>query len=466
AGINMRMHVSADIEVGDSIRVALKGGVLSYFRNMLQLDSIDGSSNVVIQESDTYMQPELVTIPQILEGNHQAQLVEISNVQFLSSELGSTWADAANQQSMNRTLQDCENNQIIVRSSGYADFADDLIPEGNGSLIAIVSQYDDTWQLVIRDPRELDMDNERCIINTGESGTGTFEDPYNVAYAINNQADENAWVEGYIVGVMETSSDPFQETFAPPFQTNSNLLLAESPDETALNALLYVQLPAGEVRNALNLVDNGDRLGTYVKIRGRLANYFGSNPGLRDASEYWPEDENGTDPDVVTSIDEDFQSYEDHGTINQNGWSTIAQDGSRIWICRTFQDNHYAQATAYNSNDDTNIMWLITPPIDLDAMTDPVFEFESAQAFYTHPGFSLFISTDYDGNNIETAQWQTLEATLADGSSPDNEWVHSGFIDLSAFEGIAYIAWRYEGSNSNGQTGNFRVDNVKLYEGQ
>ena len=176
------------------------------------------------------------------------------------------------------------------------------------------------------------------------------------------------------------------------------------------------------------------------------------------------DENNVTDSDAVTFIDENFQSFADHSAINQNGWSSIAEVGNRVWICRTFQNNHYAQATAFNSIDDVNIMWLITPPINLDAMTSPTFEFESAQAFYTHPGFSIYISHNFDGTNVATADWQPLNATLAGLSDPGNQWIHSGYIDLSLYEGIVHIAWRHEGSHSNGQTGTFRVNIVKLYE--
>jgi hypothetical protein len=467
--VNLRMALSADLSVGDSIRLSLDGATISYFNNMLQIDSVDGTKQIVKQASGKYIEPEVLTINDIKAGGHQARLVKLENVQFLESELGQPWADGINLISVNRTLQDCENNTIIVRTSGYADFANDLLPEGNGSFTGIVGQFGDVWQLYVRDPQELTMDNERCEIDTGESGSGTFEDPYNVAYAYNNNSGTGVWVQGYIIGVMETTVDPFAPSFAPPFSTNSNIIIADSPDETNMNNALIVQLPFGSSpRAALNLVDNPQRLGVFVKLKGNLAAYFGV-PGMRDTSDYWMEDDDGPDdpdlPDPVTFIDEDFQSYPDHDIIDDNGWTAFAEAGSRYWICRTFQDNHYAQATAFNSADALNIMWMITPPIDLDAMTNPTFEFESAKAFYTHDGFSLHISTNFDGVNVTDANWQTLDAVLAGQSNADNAWIHSGFIDLSSFSGIVHIAWKYEAAAPQGQTGTFRVDNVKLYEG-
>jgi len=466
--INLRMALTANLKVGDSIRVSLDGSSISYFNNMLQLDSVNGPRQIVKQAEGKFLEPAVVTIDDIKSGGYQAQLVKLENVQFLESELDSTWADAINLRSINRTLQDCDNNTIIVRTSGYADFANEKLPSGNGDFIGIVGQFGQVWQLYVRDPNELGMDNERCIIDTGETGSGTFEDPYNVAHAYNNNTGNNVWVQGYIIGVMETDVDPFAPNFNPPFRTNSNIIIADSPDETNMNNALIIQLPFGSSpRAALNLVDNPQRLGVFVKLKGNLAAYFGV-PGMRDTSDYWLEDDDDpVDPDLpdpVTFIDEDFQSYPNHSIIDNYGWTAYAETGSRYWICRTFQENHYAQATAHNSTDDSNIMWMITPPIDLDAMTNPTFEFESAKAFYTHDGFSLHISTNFDGVNVTDADWQTLDAILAGQGDPDNTWIHSGFLDLSSYSGIVHIAWKYVSSAPQGNTGTFRVDNVKLYE--
>lgn len=471
--VNLRMAVNnTDLKMGDSIRLALNGATISYFNNMFQLDSVDGNKNIVKQAAGKYLEPVTVTINDIKSGGYQARLVRIENVQFTNSELGETWADGINRFNVNRTLQDCENNTIIVRTSGYADFADDILPEGNGSFIGVVGQFGDTWQLYVRDPEELTMTNERCVIDTGETGTGTLEDPFNVAYAINNNSGSGVWVEGYIVGVMETYTSVFHESFEGPFQTESNLLLADSPDETDPNNVLYVQLPFGSSpRQALNLAQNPGRHGTHAKIKGNLAAYF-SSPGLRDASDYRAEDINGDDPDPdpdadpVTSIDENFQSYANYDIINHNNWISFREAGERDWICRTFQNNHYAQATAHNSTDAQNIMWMITPAVDLDAIANPVLEFESAKSFYTHDGFSLHISVDFNASNPGAATWQTLDATLAGQSHSDNDWIHSGVIDLSAYSGIVRIAWKYEAIASQGQTGTFRVDNVRLYNQQ
>ncbi len=464
AAINLRLTSTSFFQEGDSVRISLDGTTLDSFNGMLQLNNVDPDKNIIRQASGKHLTPEVVSIPDITP-EKQGQLVKLENVQFVSNDAGVTYAYADEQMSENRDLMDIAGNTIIVRTSGYADFADELTPEGSGSLIAVVSQYFDDMQLFIRTTDEVVMEEERFEI---ELPDGTFDDPYSVANAIAFNTGNDIWVEGYITGVMETTAEPFEPSFEPPFETTTNVIIADDPEETSLSNSLIVQLPFGDVRTAVNLVDNPGNHGKEVKLLGDLEPYFGQ-PGMRNTSDYWLDDDNDDDNgddngDVVTSIDEDFQGYADHAVIDKNGWTAIAQEGERKWICRTHEDNHYAQATAFNSPDPVNIMWMITPPVDLDAIDNPILEFHSAQAFYTHDGFEVFISSDFDGTNVEDADWQTLPATLAGEGDDDHEWIDSGVIDLSVYSGIIHIAWRYEAEEPEGKTGTFRVNNVKLYD--
>ncbi len=286
AAINVRMDYAGDLQTGEQIRIGLKGTVLGSYNNMLQLDSVLFGKNLISQAHDNPVEPHTTTISQILEGGLQARLIKLEDVQFASSELGRPFANVPQGISENRTLTDCDNNQIIIRTSPFARFADQMVPEGNGSLVAIVSQFGNTWQLLVRNLEEIVFDQERC--DTGDpGGSGTFDDPFNVAHAIAYNSGNGVWVEGYMVGVMETTGNTNQPSFSPPFTTQTNLLLADNPEETDDSRILPVQLPVGPIRNALNLAGNPQNKGKLVKIKGNLAAYFVPRPGLREASGYW-----------------------------------------------------------------------------------------------------------------------------------------------------------------------------------
>ena len=75
---------------------------------------------------------------------------------------------------------DCYGDSIIVRTSGYANFANKLLPEGNGTLIAIVSVYDSYDQLVIRSYDEVQLVNDRREV--GNIGDVIFSENFNESW--------------------------------------------------------------------------------------------------------------------------------------------------------------------------------------------------------------------------------------------------------------------------------------------
>lgn len=164
--INMRLLSSGGVYEGDSVRVYLKGLVISVYNGMFQLDSVDVDKNVIKQATLRNPQPTEVNINQILAGGYQGRLIKLNNVQFLESEIGLPYADALNLTTMNRTIEDCDGNQLIVRTSGYAKFAGATTPEGKGSIIGVVDLYrvgsNSTWQLYIRRTSEVLMNGLRC----------------------------------------------------------------------------------------------------------------------------------------------------------------------------------------------------------------------------------------------------------------------------------------------------------------
>lgn len=181
-GIDLRLMSSGGLYEGDSVRVYLKGTIVSKYNQMLQLDSVDVDNNVIKQSTEQFRSPELLSDIAQITATHQAQLIQLNNVQFSSADIGQTYADAQNQQSQNRMLEDANGNQIIVRTSGYANFAGDTVPSGNGTFIGVVSQYNNDLQLLIRRPSELSLNGERNVIKDFEdqsitSGGWTVQTP-------------------------------------------------------------------------------------------------------------------------------------------------------------------------------------------------------------------------------------------------------------------------------------------------
>jgi hypothetical protein len=159
-------------------------------------------------------------------------------------------------------------------------------------------------------------------------------------------------------------------------------------------------------------------------------------------------------------LNETFSGAVNNQDLSLAGWLNVAVKGTRLWRGGTFSGNNFAQATAFQDTNAEMETWLVTPPINLD--TPKRLSFESAQAFFTHNGLSVLISTDFSGN-VGTATWTPLSCTLATSSDANYDWVPSGPVDLSAFSGTGHIAFRYVG-NKTSQTTTFRLDNVKVEE--
>ncbi len=199
--IKLRFTGSTSLSIGDSIRVQLNGGRLTEYKGMLSVDDLDPDGSTVILKNNVALTPTLVTLDQVT-GAMQAQLIQIDNVEFSDADMGTTWADAINKFSSNHDLTDCNGSTpILVRTSGYANFAGEIIPGGNGSIIGVVSVYNSDIQLFVRTPNELTMSGVRCA-----GGGGASCDPLagiNETFSSNTQGTaitENCWKAGTLQG--------------------------------------------------------------------------------------------------------------------------------------------------------------------------------------------------------------------------------------------------------------------------
>lgn len=239
--INLHLMSSGGIYIGDSIRLYLKGLTLGDYENMLQLDSVHVDNNMTKLATQRYIEPEVVTISQLQTGAYQAKLIRLEGVEFEEASLGETWADAENLETVNHNLQNCEGQTIIVRTSGYADFAGYEIPEGKGSIVAIVGQFRDDWQLSVRDIHEVDMDGYRC-------GTPILEE--NFDGVINGEIiDLEGWKNLAIQGTAVWKGINTSTLTAANFKPSD-----EAVQETWLISPL-VEIPEGET-SALSFTTN------------------------------------------------------------------------------------------------------------------------------------------------------------------------------------------------------------------
>ena len=86
------------------------------------------------------------------------RLMTIKDVKFQGANGKKVYAadkdkDAAN--SVNRSLQGISSNQLVVRTSTYADFANKPLPQGEVDITGIFTRYNNTWQVLIREESDI-----------------------------------------------------------------------------------------------------------------------------------------------------------------------------------------------------------------------------------------------------------------------------------------------------------------------
>ena len=135
--------------------------------------------------------PETYTIPELKANDTLLNtLVLIENVQFKRTVLGLKYADydPYDPGSGERPIIDATiTNEIILYNSGFSHFANLIIPEGNGSIVAIYGKYNSTFQLYINKVADVDFEGER------------FFDPY-VKDFEDDDLNSGGWTTQVITG--------------------------------------------------------------------------------------------------------------------------------------------------------------------------------------------------------------------------------------------------------------------------
>lgn len=156
-------------------------------------------------------------------------------------------------------------------------------------MLGACNNLNDPW-----DPDNGGGNNGGGTTQVDPAGDGTEANPYNVIKALTVQDGSMAWVKGYIVGQVAGSSISEESQFDAPFTgavyddgtvatAGTNILIAAKADEKSISACLVVQLPKGDIRTTLELVNNPANDGKEVELYGKLTKYFGV-AGLKETA--------------------------------------------------------------------------------------------------------------------------------------------------------------------------------------
>lgn len=252
-----------------------------YFNDHAQLNGMPDPA-----KTDTLVVTSFGQISQTTEDliRYQSQVVRFCNVHFEEGGKNtfSVYHTKENAD-QNRTLVDQNGATLTVRTSGYATFCNQTLPEGNIDLVGVLSYYNTSWQILVMDLDGIYKATER---------PGSKENPYSVAEAVKDIKDgvraDGVWTKGYIVGALQpeveavNSSDDIQ--WGAPTVTNTTLVVAPNAECKNIEECLLVYLAADSpLRQYGNLRENASNLGKEILIKGNLGRYLGTY-GITDCS--------------------------------------------------------------------------------------------------------------------------------------------------------------------------------------
>ena len=216
AGIELRIELSnlySEYPVGRKVWVKCKDLFVGDYEGNHQLTINDAGDRIpegmlskflIGGPEDQIVTPQSVSILDIKNSTrYRNMLVELDNVQFAAADSGQTYADAVTSSSLNRSIQDCNGNAIILRSSGYATFASDLTPGGNGKALGIHTNFGTDAQLYIRDTDDLNaLNGNRCTISVG----GNLISISTLRAAFGGSVPTNSKINAYVISDRTTGN--------------------------------------------------------------------------------------------------------------------------------------------------------------------------------------------------------------------------------------------------------------------
>lgn len=169
---------------------------------------------------------------------------------------------------------------------------------------------------------------------------------------------------------------------------------------------------------------------------------------------------------------EDFETANLSGNLELADWINYAEEGQKYYRGKVYDFNRYTEVTAFTSFNDfqeeTNIIWLISPEYQKTSSTDTknyFLNFDSKDAYNNGALFECYVITNWTGD-IKTSSKVLLPAKIATGSTNGYalNFTNSGNLSLADYPNSFRIAFKYTGGYWPLRTTNFQVDNVRIFQ--
>lgn len=447
--LELYLNAPSGVRIGDSIRVYLKDVTFTMYNGLPQLSNFEADGHIIILANHCEIEPKETTIADIVAGNHLAGLVKLNNVMFTEKN---TFADPNTYG--NRTLVDPSDfsTSVIVRTSNYANFAQDSLPQGTGNMTCIATVYGSTWQLLIRSAKELEFDGYNPGTQSGlpyyqdfASSFGTYttydvfgpqswEIDYNTAKMTGyensvNNANED-WLISAPVSLEGVSEVTMTMKYIARYFSNlkNDVSIMVSSDYTSgnpndfswdkvdaslfegsnwtdfLTANINLSQYAGrKVTVAVKYLSDDTKAGT-IEVQSILIQEGGGvvPPGPTPGGELQP-------LPYTQSFATDFGTYITKDLLGSQAWEIDYNTAKMTGHIGGNPGENYA-------NED----WLISSPVDLRGVNAAKMTMSYIGRYFTNINdeITVWASTTYAyGDDPMTALWTQVPATLKEGTN-------------------------------------------------
>ena len=492
AAIELYLNAVSGVRIGDSVRIYLKDVTYAMYNNLPQLSNFEADGHIVILANNKPIEPKVTTIADVNAGNHLAQLIRLENVRFTEQN---TFADPSGYG--NRTLADPTDysQTVLVRTSNYANFANDSLPQGTGSLVAIATVYNSTWQLLLRSARELEFDG---YVPGGDNGLPYYQDfassfgtytTYDVAgpqsweidystakmtgYANSTNYANEDWLISAKFSLENVSSASLTMTYIARYFNNldSDITLQVSSDYTSGDPTLatWTQVPATWISgsNWTDFVATTVDLSPFVGQKICVAVKYVSDDvkaGTIEVQSILIQEGSGPTPPPGPNPGGEVQNmpYSQSFASEFGTYMTYDIFGAQSWEI----DYNTAKMTgyvggSYYANED----WLISSPVAITGVDDAKMTMSYIGRYFNNINeeVTVWASTNYTwGSDPSMASWTQVPASLVEGSN----WNDFITVELSLTEYVGQtitVAVKYTSTDS--KAGTMEIQSITIEEG-
>ncbi|SKB32234.1 Lamin Tail Domain [Maribacter arcticus] len=284
-------------DIGQTVFIKLKGLYLGQSNGLFKIGGVFTSfgnrsvgrlpNSVIFNHILVSCDPVENILPKsvsILELNESMvnTLVRIANVEFKEDELGKSFA--VEKEETQRTLIDCDDNELILLNSGYSDFQAQIIPDKMGTATGVLTMDKNEFQLIIRTVDDLDFNKVRCeeLIDEFTSNSifiSEIADPNNNAGArfleLYNSSNEALSLNGWtLVRYTNSSTEVSSSIDLSDYSINANGLIVISPNALEFETV-YGFLPTITVGTNSPADSNGDDNIALIDPFGTVIDIFG-----------------------------------------------------------------------------------------------------------------------------------------------------------------------------------------------